>query len=239
MKNIIQISNLNDTYVNEELSVDLRTNQNTVVLPTAELLKSKGTDFRVLLGISIISNVDNNVKSGSNSRYCSIKKVDRHMKKICSYIDISVSQFRKHLRKLLECNSDEFRVVDRIYKHESVKCYEMKYKAGGFVLIPIEKSKVLISNADNNSIKLYANLLWLCVKNGEFIERELTQDYLLKLMGLSPNSRMIITKATSWLENANLIRTRKEWVSETILDSEGMPRGTSPRAKIYYSIVNI
>lgn len=56
-------------------------------------------------------------------------------------------------------------------------------------------------------------------------------------MELSPNTRRIITKATEWLEDENLIETRKEWLSETLIDDYGMPFGSSPRLKIYYSII--
>lgn len=84
-----------------ELKVNISTTQINIVLPTKNLIKKKDTDFRVLLDISLISNVDNNTLSGSNSRYCSIKKLDRNTKKLCEYIGISISQFRKHIRKLL------------------------------------------------------------------------------------------------------------------------------------------
>ena len=62
----------------------VRTTQNNVVVPTKELIKNKNTDFRVLLSISTISNVDNTTISGSNSRYCSIRKVYRNMYKLCN-----------------------------------------------------------------------------------------------------------------------------------------------------------
>lgn len=78
------------------------TSTQNVVLPTKELIRIKGTDFRVLLGISTISNVGNFTKSGANSRYASLKKVDRNMSKLCKQMNISPSQFRKHMRTLLK-----------------------------------------------------------------------------------------------------------------------------------------
>lgn len=213
------------------------TTQNTVVLPTKELIKIKNTDFRVLLGLSTISNVDNVTKSGANTRYVSLKKVDRNMDKLCEQINISPSQFRKHMRTLLKNNSDEFKIVDREHNGEVVKCYEINYVEGGFITIPYAKVEKLIIGLSNNCIKLYSNLLWLCQKDGKFIDKEISQIFLLELMGLTHGSERILKIATETLEECNLIKTKKVWESESILNDEGLPIGSSPKRKIYYSIV--
>lgn len=212
------------------------TSTQNVVLPTKELIRIKGTDFRVLLGISTISNVGNFTKSGANSRYASLKKVDRNMSKLCKQMNISPSQFRKHMRTLLKKNSDEFKIVDVDYNGEVVKCYEINYVEGGFVTIPYDKVEKSLISLSNNCIKLYSNLLWLCKKDGEFIDRHISQENLLELMGLSKNSERILKVATETLEERNLIKTKKVWESETVLNEECLPIGTSPKSKIYYSI---
>lgn len=213
------------------------TSTQNVVLPTKELIRIKGTDFRVLLGISTISNVGNFTKSGANSRYASLKKVDRNMSKLCKQMNISPSQFRKHMRTLLKKNSDEFKIVDVDYNGEVVKCYEINYVEGGFVTIPYDKVEKSLISLSNNCIKLYSNLLWLCKKDGEFIDRHISQENLLELMGLSKNSERILKVATETLEERNLIKTKKVWESETVLNEECLPIGTSPKSKIYYSIL--
>lgn len=218
------------------MKIENTSTQNTVVLPTKELIKIKGTDFRVLLGLSTISNVDNFTKSGANTRYVSLKKVDRNMDKLCKQINISPSQFRKHMRTLLKKNSDEFKIVDVDYNGEVVKCYEINYVESGFVTIPYDKVEKSLIGLSNNCIKLYSNLLWLCKKDGEFIDRHISQENLLELMGLSKNSERILRAATETLEECNLIKTKKVWESETILNEECLPIGTSPKSKIYYSI---
>ena len=220
----------------EDESFLLQTTQNTIVVPTKDLIKLKGTDFRVVLGISAISNVENNTLSGKNKRYISIDKVDKNMDKLCKTIDISPSQFRKHIRTLLKADSDEFRLVEKMHNDKMVKCYEIEYDKGGFITVPIEKAKSLLIGGSNHCIKLYSNLLWLCNENGEFVEKELTQSYLATLMGYSKRSEEIIKIATKWLEGANLIKTEKVWVSETIF-KDGLPIGSKPKNKIYYSIV--
>lgn len=218
------------------LHYGIKTNQNNVVLPTNLLIKKKNTDFRVLLAISLISNVDNNTLSGSNSRYCSIKKVDRNMKNICDTIGMSPSNFRKQLRVLLKHNTEEFKLVKKVNKDKVVHCYEINYKAGEFVIIDIKKAYSILKSGSSNSIKLYANLLWLCVKDGEYIERELTQDYLAELMGLSPKTPKAVRIATKCLIQLGLINTTKVWESDTLI-KDGMPIGSKPVSKIFYSIV--
>ncbi|MGL4911512.1 MAG: hypothetical protein ACRC3Y_03690 [Romboutsia sp.] len=213
------------------------TTQNTVVVPTNELIKIKGSDFRVLLGLSTISNVDDTTKSGANNRYVSLKKVDRNMKILCEQMNISPSQFKKHMRTLLKSKSDEFKIVDREFNGNIVKCYEINYVEGGFITIPYAKVEKLIIGLSNNCIKLYSNLLWLCQKDGRFIDKHISQELLLELMGLSKNSDKTLKIVTETLEECKLIKTEKVWESETILNDEGLPIGSSPKSKIYYSIV--
>lgn len=222
--------------VEQEREFKLKTTQCKVVVPTNELIRQKNTDFRVLLSISTISNVDNNTISGDNCRYCSLEKMDRNMDKLCKAIGISVSQFRKHLRSLLKHNTDEFKLVEKEYNDKKVQCVEINYVKGGFVIIPLEKVDRLLVGGSNNCIKLYCNLLWLCVRDGDFIERELTQDYLAELIGLSPSTVKVVKIATTWLERSGLIKTRKVWETKTIVKN-GETHSSKPISKIYYSIV--
>lgn len=94
----------------------------------------------------------------------------------------------------------------------------------------------MLKCGSSNSIKLYANLLWLCVRHGEYVERELTQDYLAELMGLSPKTQKAVRVATNNLKDLDLINTKKVWESDTIIKN-GMPMGNKPVSKIYYSII--
>ena len=212
------------------------TNQSSIVIPTKELIGIKGTDFRVITALSVISNVENNTLAGSNKRYISFGKVDRNMEELCKAVGVSQSQFRKHLRALVKHKSNEFKVVEKDYNDRKVKCYEIEYDKGGFVNVPVDKVESLLAGGSNHCIKLYANLLWLCNQDGEFVERELTQGHLATLMGLSSNMDRVVRIATKWLEGAGLIQTRKVWDSGTIVDEYGLPMGSKPKTKIFYSI---
>ena len=74
------------------------------------------------------------------------------------------------------------------------------------------------------------------MKDGEYIERELTQDYLAELMGLSPKTSRAVRIATKYLIQLGFINTTKVWESDTLI-KDGMPIGSKPVSKIFYSIV--
>ena len=142
------------------------TSQTNVVIPTKDLIKHKDVDFRVLLGISGISNCDDPYKEGDNERYVSLNKLDRRAKDMCETIGIEISNFNKKLRTIIKKKSNEFKVVERQgLNNTKVKCYQIDYEAGGFITIPVTKAERCLLTLGNNPIKLYCNLLWLCQKN--------------------------------------------------------------------------
>lgn len=213
-----------------------RTTQRNVVLPTRELIKTKGTDFRILSIISILSNVDNNTISGKNCRYTSNGKVNKNMKQICETLGMNTGQVARALRNLLKHESDEFRMVEKNIGGEVQYCYEINYDKGGFVKIPYNKLEKVLIGLGNNCIKLYCNLLWLCIEDGALTEKQLTQSYLLELMGLSKSSAKILKVATDTLVEVGLIKIRREWMVETKI-IKGLPVSTTPKELLYYSIV--
>ena len=218
------------------MSRAFKTIQRDIVLPTSELIKIKGTDFRILSIISILSNVENNTISGENYRYTSNNKVNSNMKQICETLDMNTGQVLRALRNLLKYESDEFRIVEKEVNGEIQYFYEIKYYKGGFVKIPYDKLEKMLKGLNSNCIKLYCNLLWLCVEDGALVEKQLTQSYLLELMGLSRSSTKTLKVATDTLIEQGLIRIRREWVVESKI-VDGLPVVTTPKELIFYSIV--
>ena len=213
-----------------------KTTQRNIVLPTKELIKVKGTDFRLLAIFSILSNVSNNTISGKNCRYISNRKVNNNMKQICKVLGMNTGQVTRGLNNLLKHKSNEFRIVEKEIDGKLQYCYEISYDKGGFVTIPYNTLEKVLIGLGNNCIKLYANLLWLCVEDGEFVERQLTQSFLLEQMGLSKSSTKILKVATDTLVKQGLIRTRREWIVETDI-KDGVLKTTTPKELLYYSII--
>ena len=140
------------------------------------------------------------------------------------------------VRKLVKFGSDEFKEVSREYNGKEVICAEINYKRGGFITISCETLERLLWNRiSQNAFKLYINLLWLCRDNmsNNFIEKQLNQEYLLQLIGLSSTSARSIRKAEEELINLNLIKIRTQW-EKGLTTLSGVSK---PIRKKYYEVL--
>lgn len=214
----------------------LHTTQNSIVVPTQTLIKDKRVDLRVLTCVSAISNVDNFLQSGNNVRYCSIKKLNNNLDTIGNLLTMDKGKLMKKVREIAGINSEEFCTRKRMCEQEMTSCIEINYKSGGFITIEYEIMERLVSTLGNNAFKLYINLLWLCKDNttNRYVERQLTQEFLLGLIGLSKNSKRLLKKAEDELIENNLIQIKTKWETEL---NDDLTTST-PITKKYYKIVN-
>lgn len=214
----------------------LNTTQTSVVIPTNEIIKNKNSDLRVLACISAISNVDNWLKQGDNSRYCSVNKLNNNLDNICKLLSLDRVMLMRRVRSMISLESEEFKTVKREFNNIKTSCIEINYSSGGFITIDSEILEKLVSTLSEKAFKLYVNLLWLCKDNekNKFIERQLTQDYLLELIGLSKNSGKSIRRYEKELVDNNLveIRTRRE------IEFSNDFNYSTPVTKKYYKIKN-
>lgn len=213
------------------------TNQNSIVIPTKELIKMKDCDFRVLLGISGLTNCEDVEQEGDNTRYIDLKKLDKYVIDLTKTIGIDISNFNKKVRTMLKKKSNEFKLMEYINdKGDKVNCYEINYESGGFVTIPKTKAERALVTLGNNPIKMYCNLLWLCQFDGKFKPTHITQPTLATLMGLSPNSERIVKASMQTLINEDFIEVNKIKQAVTIIDKNGLPI-TQTRTKLEYNII--
>lgn len=213
------------------------TNQNSIVIPTKELIKMKDCDFRVLLGISGLTNCEDVEQEGDNTRYIDLKKLDKYVIDLTKTIGIDISNFNKKVRTMLKKKSNEFKLMEYINdKGDKVNCYEINYESGGFVTIPKTKAERALVTLGNNPIKMYCNLLWLCQFDGKFKPTHVTQPTLATLMGLSPNSERIVKASMQTLINEDFIEVNKIKQAVTIIDKNGLPV-TQTRTKLEYNII--
>ena len=103
-------------------------------------------------------------------------------------------------------------------------------------IISRKKLERVTMGLSNNCKKLYFNLLELCEEDGKLVEKQLTQAYLLELMGLSETSTKILKVVTDTLVKQGLIKIRREWKVE-VKEKDGLPVVTTPQEILYYSIV--
>lgn len=214
----------------------LRTNQENIVVPTEEIIKHKGSNLILLACVSTITNVDDWTQNGDNSRYCSIERLNKNLNYISELLNINKTKVVRDLKKLSEIGSEEFKLVEREYNGRKVPCVEINYKSGGFVSIDNRILETLLSyNITLNAFKLYINLLWLCRDkvNKTYVEKQLKQEYLLGLIGLSKTSKRLLKKAEDELIRLNLIEVKTEWVRKIGSDLNY----TSPTQIKYYKVL--
>ncbi|MDO5291600.1 MAG: hypothetical protein Q4F05_02500 [bacterium] len=214
------------------------TTQNYVPIPTKELILRTDCDFRILIIVCILSNVDMYMQAGDNVRYMSLSKFDRNLDRMHKLLGLSKKRIRNELKKLLDQGSSEFSLVVREYKGITIHCIQVQYKAGGFVRVPIDDIHDKLLKCSSKAIKMFINLLWLCWdrSSSSYIETLVYQDTLLKNMGYKPSSRSIITDASKELEHVGLIRIRREYDCKTIV-VDGEISVSTPKKQCFYSIL--
>lgn len=213
----------------------LNTTQNNIVVPTGDLIRNKKVDLRVVACVSAISNVDNCARTGNNTRYTTIKKINNHLEIIANMLKLDRPKVIKRIRDIADLGSEEFINKKREHNGETVSCIEMKYGSGGFVTLEYIDIEFLTSSLSNNAFKLYINLLWLCIdkETNKYVERQLTQPFLLEKMGLSKSSTKILKKAEDELIEMDLIEVKTRWEFELNDDLST----SIPIAKKYYKII--
>lgn len=217
-----------NNYTNEKKT--LQSTQTSVVIPTAELVKEKKVDLRVLACVSAISNVDDWSKEGSNTRHCTVKKLNKNLENMSELMNLDRAKLMKRIRDMANSGSCEFKLVKRECEGAMTPCVEISYSSGGFITIECGLLEGLLSTLSNNAFKLYINLLWLCRDglNNKSIEKAISQEYLCQSIGLAKSSTKTIRKLENELIDNNLLLTRVVW--ETV--------ATKLRLKKYYKLLS-
>lgn len=207
---------------------------NNIVIPTDELMGEKNADIKMLMCMSLISNVENSSKRGGNVRYCTIKKLNKHIEELSGILGVDRYRFITKLNRLLKFNSDEFLLTERMFDGEEVSCYEINYKSGKFVNIDYRTFEKLLIQCNKTEIKTYISLLWMCNDKGKRVEKTISQDYLLSHLGLSSNSKKQLKRTTDNLEQLGFIKTKKVWKIET--QKIGNKLKQKPKCSIIYNV---
>lgn len=222
-------------YINNEYR-EIFTDQNNIVIPTGELIKTKGIDLRIVACISAITNTDTCWEEGNNSRYCSYYKLNNRIEEILKLLDVDKRYFLRELRKIIAQGSNELHEVNRNFDERSILCLQMDYTKGNFITIPYKVLESLAKELSAPAFKLYINLLWLCrdYEKNTFIKKQLVQRKLANLMGYSESTIKPVKKAEEELLKKGLILIESKWESE--VGENGI--GSKPLHKKYYTILD-
>lgn len=229
-----ELSNDEDRYVNKIKR--FRTTQNNIVIPTGKLIKAKGTDIRILACISSISYVGNCMESGSNTIHVTVDKVNKYIGTIAKHLGLKPKKVKEQINSMLAMKTNELELKRKGDEENSTEAwFEINYVSGEFITLPYEVFENVVGSLSSNAFKTYCNLRWLCFSSveGHFVERAITQEYLLQLIGLSNSSKKAIRTITEELVEKKLIKIRKSYVHEHNILEKGVTKEV-----IYYSIVD-
>ncbi len=213
-----------------------RTTQNNIVIPTGKLIKTKGTDIRILACISSISYVVNCMEIGSNTRYVSVDKVNEYIGIIAKYLELKPKKVKDQINSMLALKTNELELKWNLDEDDIIEArFEINYISGEFITLPYYVFEEAVGTLSSNAFKTYCNLRWLCFSSeeGAFEERAITQEYLLQLIGLSNSSKKAIRKITNELIENGFITIRKSYIHEHNVLEKGVTKEV-----IYYSIVD-
>lgn len=201
----------------------LKTKQTNIVMLSGDIIKNRNLDLRVLLVISLISNVVDSSKKGKNKRFCSLSKIVNNLNNISDILNMRVTVITKKIKQMADIG-----VVNGSSINMTKVNLEFTYGEGEFITIPKEiVERLLELRLTNGQLRLYIHLCWLC-RDGE---KQITDSYLLKCLGLGSSSRTQLQRLTKALEDAELIETRIEYYS-TCSKDEFLEQQTK-RKKIY------
>ena len=195
-----------------------------VVIPMGELIRNKDCDFRVILGISGLSDCDGCVSY-------------KELNSLHSLIGIDKSNFNKKLRVLIKKKSNEFKLVNGKKCCSSDSVYKIDVINDNYIKIPRNICDFMLSNLSNNAIKLYCIIIYLSHGEDKLNDISLSQPVLCFCMGLSPKSDKIVRSATEELIKNNLIKMKMTSNIVHEFTEDGLPFITS-RDMYKYIIVD-
>lgn len=185
-----------------------------VVIPTGELIRNKDCDFRIILGVSGLSDCDGCVSY-------------EELNSLHSLIGIDKSNFNKKLRVLIKKKSNEFKLVNGKKCCGSDSIYKIDVINDNYIKIPRDMCDFMLSNLSNNAIKLYCIIIYLSHGEDGLNNISLSQPVLCSCMGLSYNSEKVVRSATEELIKNNLIKVKMASNIVHEFTEDGLPFITS------------
>lgn len=129
---------------------------------------------------------------------------------------ITVRTVQRQLNSLKNHQSNIIKAIST----EHGLCYSIDYKVDegkNYVLINEDIIKQLLELRNDNAVKIYLILLYTL----EGKEKMITRDWLLNKMGLSLKSKKTATNCLKILEDAKLIKIKRELNMDEVVDKNG------------------
>lgn len=136
-------------------------------------------------------------------------------------IKMSESTFNRHMKKLRS-----YKKVMKMVQGESHVIYRLYYKdkeGRNYVTVPADTLRSLLENVNDTALRVYLVLLYVLwdKKEQKYIEKMITIEYLANKLGMSSNSRRVISDALKCLNEKKFIIVRTETVMSSVINKNG------------------
>ena len=172
----------------EEVQELWGTTQNTVVVPTLELVHVKNVPISLLVAASMCSGSIHSVyeKDTLNmGRYISPTNLNKALITFGDVRATTPKQIKTKFNKLLKYNSREFIYVASKEEKHTRYTYDMYYQRGGYTTINLNVAHYLLEHYSDAHIQAY--IILKCLTCRGFAQ--VTHKYLAIQMGLTEHSR--------------------------------------------------
>lgn len=184
-----------------------------VPLPSSpEVLKNKDISLRTYALLMLYSNWEGTT-CNNNNRFLYDNKLSDDVNEILTTLNVSRNTLRKHLFNLRTLSNGIFK--SKMVNGELVHMLTPKDKNGkNFVLIRSDILHKLICNCNENCIRIYIILCYVCRKDS----KQITHQWLSESIGNSSNSIRLISKAINDLESFNFISVERTKTVHKVLN---------------------
>lgn len=203
-------------------------------MPTSkEFLSKRGLNIKIYGYIMLNSNWGNKY-ANPNDRYLYKEKWEEVIKNACEDLNISQSTIKRHINKL---KSNDIKAIT-LTKVDNKLVYKLNYgsfnKDTGmidkYVLIDNIALRKLINAYSDYPLRIYLYMLYALRKG----EKRITQKTLCEVVGISNNTRYVISDCVDSLIDGGFISVRCEYENNLIVKNGVEIEHTTPN--YYYSL---
>lgn len=131
---------------------------------------------------------------------------------------MSESTFNRHMKRLRS-----YKKVMKMVQGERHVIYRLYYKdkeGRNYVTVPADTLRTLLENVNDTALRVYLVLLYVLLdkKEQKYVEKMVTIEYLANKLGMSLNSRRVISDALKCLAQEGFIDVRKENAMSSVIN---------------------
>lgn len=203
-------------------------------MPSSEKFLSNRELNIKIYGYLMLNSNWGGIFANENSRYLYKDKWDEVIKEACTDLNISMSTIKRHISKLKKTDINALALI----KVNGNLVYKLNYSSFNketglmdkYVTIDNVVLRKLINAYSDYPLRLYLYFLYV-LRNGEKL---ITQKTLCKVVGLSNNTRYVVSDSVDALINGGFLKIRCEYENDIVTKNGVKVENSIPR--YYYSL---